>query len=72
LPGQVEGVGTAIPEALHEAIAYRAAWLQGVIYANGDTAVGRLGQYENRYKEAVSVCRTDLLKGYRRHSSEEA
>lgn len=71
LPGQVSGVGMPIPEALHEPIAYRAAWLQGVGYAQG-AALERLTVYEQRYKDAIAACRQGLLKGYRRHTEEEA
>ena len=71
LPGLQGGVGMPIPEALHEAIAYRAAWLQNIGYAQGDAMTARLSQYDERYKAAVASCRVSMNKGYRRHTEEE-
>lgn len=69
-PGQVSGVGTALPEAFCEGIAVRAAWLQGIVYAQG-AAMDRLQLYESRYREYVGAARADLFAGFRKKGPDE-
>jgi len=55
LPGQVSGVGTAIPDVFHEAIAEYAAWLWAQSYYRGDATArmqGWLSYYQGQVQDA--------------------
>jgi hypothetical protein len=54
-PGQVSGVGTAIPTNLHEAIALMAAVYQGKIAMQGESSA-RMKDYLDEYQSYVRDC----------------
>ncbi len=54
-PGVSNGTGNPIPDVFHEGVAWRAAWLQGIVYAQGE-ALPRLQAFETRYQEWVAKC----------------
>ena len=54
-PGQVGGVGTPIPSNLHEAIALKAAYMQGQIAMQGESS-SRMQMYEQEYAGFVNRC----------------
>lgn len=58
-------VPDSIPDAYHEAIANRAAYLIGKQFAEGD-AIARLQDYEMKYQQAVQACRAAIGGSWRR------
>ncbi|HEV2471213.1 MAG TPA: hypothetical protein VGS41_01010 [Chthonomonadales bacterium] len=58
------------PDRFHEAIALRAAYLQGSVFAQGQ-AIARLDSFQQRYQEFVVKCKLDVQQGFRRRRPDE-
>jgi hypothetical protein len=68
-PGTVSGTTTfSVPSKHHEAIAERAAWLQGLAFNIGP-GTNRMMQFEATYKARVAEAQMALNMPYRRGSS---
>lgn len=59
-----------VPSLYHEAIALKAAYLHGMVYAQGES-MGRLDRMDAIYKADVAQCRAALLVGYERRQPGE-